>query len=356
MRSLIAVFFLFGVVPQQAGADQLTYHANLAGVISPMLEYNPRATISADEARSLNHYRVMWDDDGRLLNIAYFEKDTASDGAYYSTHEVRYTYRPDGWSRRYFNAAGSPATMWRHYYQSNNVHHEKYTRNGDVISLELHGLDGTRVEVGTGSYLFTATHGRSEGFVQRQYLADGTPNVIFSYLPFKTSLITKNQNGFLHRIINLDNETLVVKTHADAGFAEMRLNFDHWGNELGWDFRDTSGELVNRAPTAEDPGYSQWRYYMTWKNRELGLFTGFTERLYRADNSLFCIDEVRCGMRIARDKEWRLKSVEYLDRNDKPVMDPTSGYATRVYHYSDKGEAIGSTSYDPNGTPIAKNN
>lgn len=334
-------------------AERLSYHANLAGVISPMLEYNPRAEITAEQALQLNHYRVSRDAEDRLIRIAYYVDNKPSDGAYFSTHEVRYSYQADGWTRTYYDASGAPTTMWRHYYASRNVHKEVYTRTGDMVSLSMFGLEGEPVTVGTGSHRFTANHAHPEGFVQRQYRDDGSPNVIFDYLPFETALVTKDKNGFLDRIIRLNDETLLPEAHENAGFAEMRLDFDEWGNELGWHFRDVNGNLVNRAETTIDPGYAKWSYNMTWHNLELGLFTGFTERLYRADNSLFCIENVRCGVRISRDNQWRLKSIEYLGKNGQLVMDPTEGIARREFQYPEGAERT-STTYDADDNLIAE--
>ncbi|MDF2179370.1 hypothetical protein P2G88_14015 [Aliiglaciecola sp. CAU 1673] len=314
-------------MPSMAGNDNIHYFAKLAGVITPLLEYRPRGEIDAEQAKALRHYRVTYDNQGRLTSMAFYQGDTPLSAAYYSAHEVRYSYHEQGHDRRYYDENGQPATMWRHYYQSQNVHHEAYRKSGNKVELTLYGLDGEPVSVGTGSAMFRAEYIAKDQFIQRQFKTDGSANIIFEYLPFEQSLITVDSNDHLYQIIYLDPQSLKRANHPTAGFAEMRLHFDEFGNELGWDFRDIGGQLANRASNITDGGYAQWQYKMTWQDRRLGQYTMFEESYQTADGKPFCKASGVCRVGTFKDELGNFTGWQFLNKNGELIVDPDAGFA-----------------------------
>lgn len=385
IRTLITLLLALSGGGLQASGERTEYYAGLAGVISPLLEYTPRGPVSAERAGTLPyHYRVIYDEQGRLKNIKYFELNRPSNGAYFDTHEVSYEYGQGKRTRSYYGADGAPKAMWRHYYQSTNVQKEVYVTEGNKTTLQMYGLDGERVVVGTGAYSFVAEKGDPRGFYQTQYQQDGTPTVIFDYLPFERSLITKNAAGYLYQILNLEAEGGQVVTHEIAGFAEMRLHFDEYGNEMGWDFRNTNGQLVNRGEGNVDPGYAAWIYDMQWTDRSLGHFTVFTERLETASGVPFCAAGIRCLVSREVTPTNEISRVQVFGPDGKLAMDPDGNYAeiqlsydamdrrtemrfmgtdgalrrtgvaVRTYHYDQSGEAAEIKEFDHTGALIPK--
>jgi hypothetical protein len=336
----VKILMLLGLLMNASttlSADDLEpkYYAGLAGVITPLLEYRPRGLVDETAAPSMNHYKVLRDKKGRLVSIRYFEKQQPSDDAYFQTHEVRYEYTDNKRIRRYYGVDGKPKAMWRHYYQSENVQKEEYVRNGNTITLHMYGADGSRVEVGTGSFEFSAQYVDDRGFIQTQRTIDGAANVIFDYLPFERSLITKDANGFLFQILNINIENVVVMDER-AGFAEMRILFDEHGNELGWDFRDVDSNLVDRAATVTDPGYAIWNYGFDWENRALGQFKSLTETYQTAAGERFCIGGVRCATTRYVTSARKISRVEVFGSDGALVWDPDFQYAQLEISYDDQ--------------------
>lgn len=335
---LLLLLMLMGV-PAHAhghGQGEIRYFAGLAGVISPMLEYIPRGEVDANKAATIDHYRIVYDHEGRLSNIKYFKNGAPSEEAYFYAHEVRYSYEDGRRVRQYFGVDGAPDAMWRHYYRSENVHREVYTRDGSVVTLQMFGVDGDRVSVGTGSSEFQADLSHQDGFLQTQTKNDGSPNVIFEYLPFENALITRDDRGFLYQILHVDPAHGNVTVHPQAGFAEMRILFDDYGNEMGWEFRDDKGKLVNRGADVVDPGYARWLYELDWTDRSLGHFRALGERYETADGDPFCIGGVKCRVSRSMDERGNLISQATFGPDGTLVVDPDSGYAKVEIDYDDQ--------------------
>ena len=337
------------LVTWQANSDD-RYFAALAGIISPMFEYHPRGEITAEGAKAMPHYRVGYDSENRLSSIRFFKYGRPSDDAYFYTHEVRYTYDAGKRVRSYYGADGQPKAMWRHYYQSENVQREEFTRSGNKVTLFLYGLDGERVEVGTGSYAFMADFGDPRGFVQTQVKRDNSANIIFNYLPFEVALMTVGEHGFLHQILNVAPDGGAVVVHTAAGFAEMRILFDAYGNELGWEFRDARGALANRAPTAVDPGYARWIYEFDWTNVPLGQYSSYIERYETADGIRFCQGGVKCISRRAFDPNFNITAVANFGPDGKLAQDPGAGFARFEADYDAVGHRIEARYFDPDNS------
>ena len=319
--------------PSQA----VRYYAKLAGVISPMLEYTPRGEVTAQRAKTLNHYQVTYNQQGRIAEIRYFQGENRSNSSYFGTHKVTYHYGKDQHSRSYFDVNVSPSAMSRHYYQGGDVHKKRYTYSGNTRLLKIYNRKEERIAVGTGSYEFSAENIDASRFVQRQFKIDGSANVIFDYLPFEVAIITKDANGHLYQIINIDASSLKRAVNSKAGFAEMRLEFDEHGNELGWDFRDEHGNLANRPADLIDGGYAKWQYQFNWINRELGLYHSFTESYQKADGSVYCKTGGVCSVVTYRDQWGNFTGWEYLDKHGKLINNPDDGFAKLVIERDNLG-------------------
>jgi len=241
----LMVILLFGQIKTDEYLET-EYYTNLAGIISPNLEYLGRGKISKVKARTLKHYRFIYDRE-RLLKIQYFDKNQPNDNSYYGTHEVKYNYLENQIIRSYYNAKGKKASTYRHYYLGANIHKEVFqlNNNKDRTSLILKDSLNNQIESGMGSYLFKFHKIDDKSFIQKQFKKDGSPNLLTSYFLSHTSKIIIQENGFLYSISNVDSEGNLTMNEK-AGYASVIFDFDEFGNELGWSFQDVSGNLSNR--------------------------------------------------------------------------------------------------------------
>jgi hypothetical protein len=264
---------------------QVKYYTNLAGIISPNLEYLGRGEISAEEAKTLKHYQFTYQNN-KILKIQYFDKEQPNDNSYYGTHEVRYVYRDNKLIRSYYNANGDKATTYRHYYLGDNIHHEVFEidKNNNKTSLILKDSLNNQIESGLGSFVFTFEKIDERNFLQTQFKKNGSPNILTTYFPFYKAKISTIENGYLYSITNVDAEgnlTMNEKT----GYAAIVFDFDDYGNELGWSFKDISNNLSSRKDYLNmDYGFAKVVYSFNWENKKLGLHSGFEEAYFDKEN------------------------------------------------------------------------
>lgn len=262
------------------------YFTKLAGIISPNLEYLGRGEISKVEAETLKHYRFVYNEKGELSKIQYFDKNQPDDNSYYGTHEVRYSHTENQLTRSYYNREGKKATTYRHYYLGNDIHKEIFQldENRDKISLILKDSVNNQIESGIGTYLFEFYKINDTTFIQKHYKKDGSPNVLTSYFPFHNAKISQ-KNGYLYSIANV-NEEGNLTMNENAGYAIVVFDFDAFGNELGWSFRDVSVNLSNRKEyLSMDYGFAKVVYQFNWENEKLGLHRGFEEAYFDEKNN-----------------------------------------------------------------------
>lgn len=341
-RPLLVIVSIFGFLSSGAASAEevLKYFAKMPGVISPLLEFTPTGELTAKQANKNNHYVARYDDTGRMSSLKYFKRTEPSSDSYFYAHEVRYTYEEGKRIRAYFDVDGQPKAMSRHYYRSDNVQKEEYILDGNKTTLHMYGIGGKRVEAGTGTYVFEGEFLEGRGLVQRLYRKDGTPGIIFNYLPFEVSLLTQDEHGFIHQILNFDETTGTVKMHDAAGFSEMRIMFDKYGNELGWDFRNVDGALVNRAKDIVDGGHARWIYDFEWIDRTLGQYKSYVERYYTADGAIFCKADIVCATKREFNERTNATRVEIWNESDGLVWDPDQQFAKLEFDYDKEGRRI----------------
>jgi hypothetical protein len=273
------------LVEQVNRNNQTKYYTNLAGIISPNLEYMGRGEISAEEAKTLKHYKFIYEGN-RVLKIQYFDKEQPSDNSYYGSHEVRYDYLDNKLIRSYYNVNGNKATTYRHYYLGDNIHREVFEidKKNNKISLILKDSLNNQIESGLGSYVFKFEKFDERTFIQTQFKKDGNPNILTTYFPFYKAKISTGKRGFLRSITNVDAEGNLTMNE-EAGYASIVFDFDDYGNELGWSFRDTSNNLSNRKKHLDmDHGFAKVVYNFNWENKKLGLHKGFEETYFDKEN------------------------------------------------------------------------
>lgn len=303
------------------GCAKTEFYSNLAGIISPNMEYLGRGKISMEEAMALKHYRFAYNGKEELLSIQYFDKDQPDNDSYYGTHEVRYVHHEDRLIRSYHDVRGEKSAAYRHYYLGGDIHKEVFQldKNNNKTFLVLRDSLGNQIESGIGTYLFEFKRIDDRTFVQKQFKKNGTPNVLTTYFPFQNAKISISENGFLKSIVNVDDKGNPILS-LDAGYASVAFDFDEYGNELGWSFHDVSGNLANRKNHLNmDYRFAKVAYTFNWKNKKLGLYNGFKE--------------------------------SYFDMENKPVEND-KGVNSIHYEYDQNGIFLNMTKYDLNGEKV----
>lgn len=312
------------------------YFSEISGVISPFLDYNLYGLLSADEAKKINHYRVKYDDQGRVSAIAHFNRDKPSSNAYFRAHEVRYTYDDTVKTRSYFDENGAPTRMWRHYYQSQNVHKEVYKQDGKQTILQMFGTEGDRVSVGTEAYEFRSDRLSDDRYIQTQFKEDGSSASLMPSFLFETVVISVDEHGFLDAVTNWDSEMAQPVDHPVHNYARMQLSFDSYGNEIGWEYRKASGAMHIDA----DDQYARIVYKKDFYDQAKGLYRSYTSLTYDDQGELNCPGTPVCSTMVTRSYAGDISGQKYLNAEGNLVNHPASGHAEVQIDLDDQGRRL----------------
>ncbi|MTI39845.1 hypothetical protein, partial [Fulvivirga lutimaris] len=308
--------------------NTIRYFTKLTGIISPFLDYQPRGEITSQQLDSVSHYKVIYDDQGRVSEMSFFKGKHPSDDSYFYSHKVKYNYQPDQLQRTYFSTKGEKMDMWRHYYMGSGIHKEAFELDdlGRKKSLRLYDTLDTRISNGLGIYEYQVKYISDTSFVQYQFDSLNTSKTLTEYFPFSAALITIDEKGHLYSIGNV-NDSNQLTMQDSAGFANVIFDFDEYGNETAWRFYDKEENLANRRSYKDmDYGYAQCVFKMDWIDEQLGLIKDYQQLYFDSEgqpvNDNFGVHQINYNVH----HYGALSGIEYYDLNGSKVIHPASGY------------------------------
>lgn len=311
-----------------AGAEQNTtrYYTKIVGIISPFIDYTLRGQVTQEQAVTLSHYKVSYDNRDRITEISYFRANIPSEDSYFYAHKVLYVYEDSAISRKYYNKDGEPVSMNRHYYSGGEIHVERFNQTSRGVTLHFFDKSGKAVSTGLNAFKFVMEQVK-DGFIQTQYAADGSPVVLTNYFPFEKSLITVDDNGHLESIYNLHPKTGIIENHQIAQFSRVSFSFDRFGNELGWRFLNVNEELVDRPADIIDPGYARWEYTFDWEDKSQGRYSNFEIVLVDKQGDVFCNSSGVCKMKYEYNLFGEFVGQSFYNSEGDLISDSESGFA-----------------------------
>jgi len=241
--------------------------------------------------------------------------------------------------------------MWRHYYQGGDIHIERYHLDGKKRTVSLFNQNNEAIESGIGSHLLVAKQLSKTSYLQTQFTLDGTPHKFRNSMPFKTTLITVDGLGQLDKVSNVTLPSLEPVYNDHAGFATLKVHFDDYGVESGWDYPDEDGNLMNQPETDTEAGIARWSYYRKWRNRQQGQFEFMWVQVYDQTGRPAKHPNGATTVQYTKDELDRYQKVSYLDAEGKPHQLEKEGYAKRIFHYDENGSRS-ETRYDKQGKVI----
>lgn len=336
MLMLLLILTAFSQISTAMSAGQrVHYYAGISGVISPFLEYHPVLPITASEAKNLSHFRVTKDSAGRLMEMAWFADGQASNSSYFGTHKVTYAYRGKGaYSRRYFDAQDKPATMWRHYYEGGDIHEERYDGDGDNRTVALFNQQGEKIESSVGAHRFTAQTLDERRYLQTQINLAGEAVPFRTAMPFMAVIVSVDGDGYLDKVLNVAAHSLQPLFDNAAGYAAIKVNFDENGLELGWEYQDEKGSLVN-LPLSDphEPGAAFTVYFKQWHNQRLNQWQQLWGRYYDKTGAVIADKRGVHLVHYRRDAHLRIAEIAYYGANGQLHFVAEDGFARKAFHY-----------------------
>ncbi len=344
------VFFLLLIAFSALASAQSThYYRNLAGIISPILEYKGRIPLTESVLTDAAYYAFEVDSEGRVANIRYFVAGLLNNDSYFGAAIVRYQYLPDKIIRTYFDQEEQPTIMWRHYYGGGDIHKEVFLLNdqGKKVALQLFDEEDNRVTDLLGHHSFNWDYPEEGIVVQTQKNQAGDLLYITDFFDFTRVGITTDYRGYLKRITNLDASGNLLNADS-TGAAYVDFTYDSYGNEVAYPHYNQDHERINRGPYGYLHGMCEFTYEPQG-DLAMGLDTAIVQ-VYKDAEGQAITDPGGLYKAIYHYNELRrFAGVSYFDTSNQPMS--IGGFHRSRYAYNAKGDLTEIRYFDASGNP-----
>ena len=243
------LFILFSLATMFSQAQEKTteaYYWSMPFRESPYIQIKGVNPMSAEQAKSTNHYRLVYDESNRLVEYSFRVGDQLKDPSHHWYTEPGFIMAPKTiitWQgnkeiRAYYNAAGkriSVGSVWEEIVQYNN--------KGQRVFLVYNNEEGQPAENHNGVYHYLWSHHDKNSVVESRFNADGKPVATRDRFEYLTVRLNYNDEGWLSLIEHLDPDGFKLKPDS-SGAAQNKFTYDPCGNFIEWRVMDVNGNTV----------------------------------------------------------------------------------------------------------------
>ena len=310
--------------------DQSGYYMNW-NVDHTQRIIKPTIKLNAEEAKSINCYKVTFNDDGRLKMVEYFVSGKKSDHSNYGAHILEVTYASGYYEETFRNKEKvrvlNKNGIWLHKYILNEegywikkVHHDKEGNLKDQYGVAMYKV-----------------HRDDQNRRQTEIRFNSNLDTIPDPNGFKVTHFTYNKDGF---ITSRHNRNLRGGLeNGKYGYAKVIFHMDQNGQFYGEEFVDEQGHLRNSSSLG----------YAKIDMRDFNKY-GKNKRFYFTDESGYPSKEKAMGVITYHDNMTKDK-VLYFDKYGNTTKD-VKVRVTSKYIYDDNGAFIRRENYNCNGELI----
>lgn len=404
-RALVSFLALLASVPGHA-ARSVEYYANLSFWESPVQVLRPESPISAAEASTRTHFRVLRDEQARITEISYRLGTQVKDiegfagNLYLNAPVTRIQYQGATETHTFFNRLGHPMEASG---RSRSVY--QLDRFGRYERLHFENSKGERTANGWGVQEYRWDYPADGSVIEERVDAKGVGLVHRGGFEFMRIRMVFDPRGHLSLMQNIDAADAPV--NARSGAAQYRYFYDRLGRFIRWEVLDAAGKPAlgptrtageenhyrgqdlasivffgpQQEPILHDSGAARWHFQrdrfgnvtqlsytglngekvankygvgqMRYHYTRDGMFlTGMSH--HDVDGQL--IKEPEFGFaqtRITRDARGLIRKLAYLDEQGRQVNRRDSGVAYQTYAYNRQGVRTAVHRFDAAGRPVA---
>jgi len=298
--------------------------------------------ISADEAQKVNNYKFTWNEDGTLASVEYNRAGVLLGYSNLRAAKITYTYEGDKQVKHFFDEDGNPI-------ESGGAFALEYTLSDEGLRTALRFLDkeGNPVENQNkiNNYVWSKM---DDGMIRElRYNLAGEETVMNPFCPFYELRFSYDQNGYVTRMANYEEDTLydcTAENCGDIGVSFFAFENNPEGALLSFSVHSTTGQLSN--------------LYWGWAKRvnsvdENGNMVEL--KMYDQDDELL---SGKGGIPITKyeyDEFGALLKTAAYDADNNPVNNPNNGVSVTEYKYDDKGKRIETLRFDKDMNPVENN-
>lgn len=343
---LVAVFAASAFVACTPKAEEKTDKTSYFRVIrfseTPWDVIAGNHPITADEAKTLNHYKFSYNEAGKLASIEFKRDSVLLNYSATGAAQILFNYTDSTETLTYFNKDGVQTEVdgkvWTSVYALD--------KSGVRVGLKFFGKDGAAVENADSihSYVWTKL---ADGKVKEQrYKLDGTETVLNQFCPFYELRFTYDSLNYVVAMENYQGDTLyncTAENCGETGVSYFTFENNKEGDLLKFHVRNTSGKYSN--------------LYWGWARFEQVVdANGYvTERAYfDQDEEYISNGKVAPIRQYVYDAFGAVVEVKNLNAKREPMELGDKKVAAVKYVYDQVGHPTDTLRFDAKGVEIAK--
>ncbi len=317
---------------QEETADNVKYYRHIQFTETPWDEEKGTHELSADEAKTVNNYKFNWNENKQLVSIEYNRNDVLLDYSSTGAAKITYTYEGDKQIKHFFNAKNEPV-------QNGGASVFEYTLNNDGMRIAMRFLDENGEPTENRNNIHNYAWKRlNDGMIQElRYTLAGEEIVMNPFCPFYELRFSYDENGYLVRMANYEEDTLyncTAENCGDIGVSYFLFANSKDGDVESFSVHNTIGQLSN--------------LYWGWAKR----LNVVDENGYVVETTQFDQDDEMLGGRnlpvtqSVYDEHGALVKRISMDANKNIANNPNNGVAIVEYKYDEQGNRTETLRYD----------
>jgi len=341
MIALFAVtLFSCNQKPTQKEDSNVAYFRHIQFTETPWDIEKGTHALTAKEAETVNNYKFTYNENKQLVSVEYNRNGVLLDYSSLGAAKITYTYDGNKQMKHFFNDKSEAQ-------KNGGASVFEYTLNDDGMRVGLRFLDENGETVENRNSIHNYKWKKlDDGMIQElRYNLAGDEVVMNPFCPFYELRFSYDENGYLVRMANYEEDTLYNCTEencGDIGVSYFLFKNTKDGDVLHFSVHNTVGQLSNL--------YGGWAKRINVVD-ENGYMTETTQ--YDQD------DELLGGKRLpvttsVYDEHGAIVKRISMDKDKNISNDPNSGVAIVEYKYDNEGRRTGSVQLDKDGVEVVK--
>jgi hypothetical protein len=334
--SILSVFLIIIVSSCQSGdktADSSDkFFRQLKFSETPWDQITGMHEITADEAKSINHYCFSYDDQGRLSSVKYCRDTELLKGSRLGAPMVKISYEENKEIHTYYDLKGEQRERFGFYAAEYKLDDE-----GTRVGLRFLDQEGNLVENNNGIAWFDWKVLASDQLKENRYNLEGEETVLNEFCPFCELRFTYDRDGFVTRMANYQGDTMyncTVENCGDIGVSYFTFDYNDAGDLTEFTVNALNGQLSNL--------YWGWARFENQYDDAGNL----TERaMFDQDNEPFGGMNVPVTGMIY-DEHGSLVELKFMDIERNLINHPRSGISVSKYGYTENGHPKDTLNYN----------
>jgi hypothetical protein len=321
---LILAVVLYSCQSKEKSADSgIDYYRQLRFSETPYDPITGNHKITAEEARTVNHYRFSYDNESRLISVEYMRGNELLRGSSTDAARIRISYDGNKEIHHFFDHRGEPtkrAGVFTSVYELDD--------NGSRKGLQFLDKEGNPTENRNGIAWYEWQVLLTGQVKENRYNLYGKETVLNEFCPFYELRFSYDDNGWVTDMANYQGDTMyncTVENCGDIGVSFFAFEYNDVGDLTSFAVRSLTGQLSN--------------LYWGWARFE----NKYDQNGYIIERTMFDQDdEPLSGMEVpvtqtVYNEHGSVVERKNMDINRNLINHPNSGVSIVKYAYNESG-------------------